>query len=138
MRAHRIVRALAFALAGATLAVRPALATHYPQIAARSIVVEQRAPQAQPAILGITLRSYEVHAGDVVHAAVTTSSNVASVEARVASYGFALSRVGVGRFAFVYRVPSLPFFLHRSWPVEVIARNATGVATVRSFMIAYR
>lgn len=88
-------------------------------------------PEAPPRILSMSLSSPVAHGGQVLSGTVRTSSNVASVEARIGGYSSAMQKVGVGLFALSYRVPNLPFFLHRTYTVEVIARNARGDA-VRS------
>lgn len=69
---------------------------------------------------------------------VETSSNVASVEARIAGYSSSMRKVGVGRFSLSYRVPNLPFFLHRTYTIEVIARNTRGDAVRTSVPITIR
>ncbi len=97
-----------------------------------------RAPHAAPAILQIVLPDRAVDSGQVVHASVYATSNTASVEARIYGFGMPLERVGVGRFRLVYRVPSLPFFLKRAWPVQVIARNVDGQTDSRAVTISVR
>ncbi len=67
-----------------------------------------------------------VAGGDTISGSVTTSSNVASVEARVATYSIAVPKTGVGTFALTYVVPNVPFFLHRTYTMTIIARNARG------------
>lgn len=96
-----------------------------------------RAPHATPAIFTVNLATRQIHSGDTVHAVVLTSSNVASVEARIRGFGMNLDHVGVGRFATTYHVPWLPFFLHGHWPVRVIARNVDGVSTQKTVYITY-
>jgi hypothetical protein len=100
--------------------------------------VPARAPHATPAIFKINLPSHQIHSGDVVHASVITSSNVASVEARIKGYGMNLQHVGIGKFAIVYQVPWLPFFLKGNWPVNLIARNMDGVQTEKTLYIQYQ
>ncbi len=100
--------------------------------------VPARAPHARPAIYAVNLPVRQIHSGDTVHAMVVTSSNVASVEARIRGFGMNLDHIGVGRFATSYHVPWLPFFLHGHWPVNVIARNVDGVATQKTIYISYQ
>ena len=76
--------------------------------------------------------------GQVVTGTVETSSNVASVEARIAGFGSSLKKVGVGRFELTYRVPYLPFFLHKTYNIEVIARNTRGDAVSSSIPITVK
>lgn len=40
-----------------------------------------------------------------------------------------MRKVGTGHFALTYTVPNLPFFLHRTFTIDVIARNTRGDAT---------
>lgn len=76
--------------------------------------------------MSVDINETTVHSGDTVSGMVITSSNVASVEVRVASYGMALSKVGVGRFALSYTLGSLPFFVRGTYQMKIIARNARG------------
>lgn len=93
---------------------------------------------APPRILALSLNTPVAHGGDVVSGFVETSSNVASVEARIAGYSSAMRKVGVGKFVMSYRVPHLPFFLHRTYSIEVIARNTRGDAVSSSVPITIR
>jgi len=86
----------------------------------------------------MTMSAPVVYGGDVVSGTVETSSNVASVEARIGGYGTQMRKVGVGRFALSYRVPKLPFFLHRTYTLEIIARNTRGDAATSSVPITVR
>ena len=76
-----------------------------------------------------------VYGGDTVSGSVRTSSNVASVEARIATYSIAVPKTGVGHFALSYVVPSLPFFLHRTYDMTIIARNTRGDTTSQTIPI---
>ncbi len=96
------------------------------------------APNAPPRILAMSLSTPVARSGQVVSGTVETSSNVASVEARIAGYSSAMHKVGVGRFAMTYRVPYLPFFLHRTYTIEVIARNTRGDAVRSAVPITIR
>lgn len=96
------------------------------------------APDAPPRILAMSISTPVARGGDVVSGTVQTSSNVASVEARIAGYATAMQKIGVGRFALTYRVPNLPFFLHRTYTIEVIARNSRGDAVRSSVPITVR
>lgn len=95
-------------------------------------------PNAAPQIIAVSISSPVVTGGQVVTGTVETSSNVASVEARIAGYSSTLTKVGVGRFALSYRVPNLPFFLHRTYAIQVIARNARGDSVSSSLPITVR
>ena len=79
-----------------------------------------------------------VYPGDTVSASVVTTSNVASVQARVGGYAVNLSKVGVGRFAITYTVGPLPWFIHGSYTIEVTARNTRGDAVTRAVALTVR
>ncbi|MHB1552151.1 MAG: hypothetical protein ACYCX6_13280 [Vulcanimicrobiaceae bacterium] len=96
------------------------------------------APQAPPKITGISLSTSVAHPGQIVSGTVTTSSNVASVVARIAGYAHPLAKVGVGRFVLTYQVPNLPPFLRRTYTIEVIARNTAGAAATGGIPITIR
>lgn len=86
----------------------------------------------------MSISSPVVHSGEVVSGTVETSTNVASVEARIGGYASPLRKVGAGRFALTYRVPYIPFFLKRTYTVLLIARNTRGEAITTSFPITVR
>jgi hypothetical protein len=93
-------------------------------------------PDAPPRILAYALSASVVHAGEVVSGRVITSSNVASVEFRVANYySVSMKKIGVGRFMMLVAVPQLPPPLHRTFPVAIIARNTRGISTERTTTI---
>ncbi len=93
---------------------------------------------APPRILAMSLSTPVAYGGQIVSGTVETSSNVASVEARIAGYSSSLQKVGVGKFSIAYRVPRLPFFLHRTYTIEVIARNTRGDAVRSAVPITVR
>lgn len=93
---------------------------------------------ARPRILALSLSTPVARGGDVVSGFVETSSNVASVEARIAGYSSTMKKVGVGKFVLTYRVPRLPFFLHRTYDILVIARNTRGDSVSSSVPITIR
>jgi hypothetical protein len=97
-----------------------------------------RTPHEPPGIVRIDMPEHSVAVGQLVHAAVYATSNTASVEARIYSYGMPLQRAGVGYFRFAFRVPAVPFFFKRAWPVQVIARNVDGHSASKRVMIAVR
>ena len=92
-------------------------------------------PNAPPRIVDVELSSQTVRGGDTISGMVETSSNVASVEARIGTFALAMPKVGVGRFALRYVVPSVPFFLHGRYELQVTARNSAGNAVSRSVPI---
>ena len=67
-----------------------------------------------------------------------TSSNVASVEVRVATYGMTLDKVGVGRFSLAYTLGNLPFFVHGTYVMRIIARNTHGDSAQQTLPITIR
>ena len=69
-----------------------------------------RRPHALPAIERIEIPSLSVTSGETVRASVYTTSNTASVEARLYGYAMELQHVGVGHFRFVYQVPEITDF----------------------------
>lgn len=95
-------------------------------------------PNAPPRILSMSISTPVAHGGDVVSGYVLTTSNVASVEARIAGYSSGMKKVGVGKFVLTYKVPYLPFFLHRTYDIVVIARNTRGDAVRSSVPITIR
>lgn len=121
-----------------------------PAVAQEPMVVETLAPHvanvapvrenadAPPRILSMSISTPVAHGGEIVSGTVETTSNVAAVEARIAGYATSMQKIGVGRFALSYRVPNLPFFLHRTYTIEVIARNTRGDAVTSSVPITIR
>ena len=95
-------------------------------------------PDAPPQILWIQLSSTTPRAGDTLSVIVLTSSNVASVELRVAGYGASLPKTDVGRFEGTSTVPRLPFFINHNLTMQIIARNTAGVAIEKDFPFQVR
>jgi hypothetical protein len=95
-------------------------------------------PDAAPQILSVAISRRAVQPGDRVTGNVLTSSNVASVEARIGGYAVTLNKVGVGRFTFTYTVGPLPWFIHGNYTMQVIARNTRGDAARRSIPLIVR
>jgi hypothetical protein len=100
-----------------------------PTLAATEVVTLP--PNAPPRIVAVHLSKQTVHGGEAVTGTVVTTSNVASVEARIATFSISVPKVGVGRFALNYVVPNVPFFLHGTYPMTLIARNTAGEAVRR-------
>lgn len=103
-----------------------------PSRAHKHVVVPMREPDAPPQIVDVEMNSNNVGSGDTLWGKVLTSSNVASVEVRVGNIGVGLNKVGVGRFTLAYRLPSIPFFVHGTYPMRIIARNSRGDKVERS------
>lgn len=100
--------------------------------------VTRLAPQAQPQILDVAMSETTVEPGDRVFGRVVTSSNVASVEARIGGYAVSLVKTGVGRFELTYTVASLPWFVRGNFMMQVIARNTRGDAATRAIPLYVR
>jgi hypothetical protein len=113
----------------------PSQAPAAPKIAKRTVRLP---PDAAPQILAIAVSETTVQPGDRVSGSVVTSSNVASVEARIGGYAVTLSKVGVGRFALTYTVGPLPFFVRGNFTMQVIARNTRGDAATRAIPLTVR
>jgi hypothetical protein len=96
------------------------------------MMVPHLSSEAAPRILDVAVSETTVRPGDRVSGSVVTSSNVASVEARIGGYAVSLVKVGVGRFALAYTVGPLPWFVHGNFTMQVIARNPRGDVTMRS------
>ena len=90
-----------------------------------------RAPNAAPRIIDVRIASM-VHPGQRVTGYVRTTSNVASVECRIGTYGIAMQKTGVGTFAIDYAVDNMAFFLRGTYSMRVIARNAAGDSAERT------
>jgi hypothetical protein len=95
-------------------------------------------PNASPRIVRVWLSQDTVSIGDVLYGHVTTSTNVASLEVRLGPSSATLRRTGYGQFDGRYRVPWVPAFLRRSYPILLIARNAAGHQTEAEVSVAYR
>ncbi|MGB6522670.1 MAG: hypothetical protein WBE83_12955, partial [Candidatus Cybelea sp.] len=93
-------------------------------------------PNAAPQIISVDVSETTVHSGDHVSGKVVTTSNVASVEARIGTYAMSLNKVGVGRFALTYTVAPLPWFVHGTFPMRVIAKNTRGDTVERTIPLS--
>ena len=89
-----------------------------------------RVNDAPPHIVAVWFSQPGYRWGDIARIDVVASTNVASLEMRVASYSRALRRHGYGRFSGLYHVPLLPPFLRPPYRLgfRFIARNSAGVA----------
>lgn len=98
----------------------------------------REAPAGPPRILAMSLSTPVAHGGQLVSGTVETTPDVASVVARIAGFSSPMQKIGAGRFALSYRVPYLPFFLHRTYSIEVTARTTGGQAVSGSVPITIR
>jgi hypothetical protein len=101
-------------------------------VAAASPTPSPAPTDAPPQILAVHINSTNVQSGDTIVGSVFATPNVASVEVRVATYGMTMKKVGVGRFVMSYTVGNIPFFLHGTYDMRVIARNTRGDAVTRT------
>jgi hypothetical protein len=104
----------------------------------KRVAIPRLPSDAPPQILSVAISETTVHSGDTVSGTVLTTSNVASVEVRVANFGRGLSKTGVGRFSLTYPVGNLPFFVRGTYSMRVIARNTAGTSTETSVPITVR
>lgn len=100
--------------------------------------VPRIAADAAPQILAVAVSETTVHPGDRVFGRVITTSNVASVEARIGGYAMSLVKTGVGRFELTYTVAPLPWFIRGNFTMQVIARNTRGDAVTRAVPLTVR
>jgi hypothetical protein len=100
--------------------------------------VQRLPPNAAPRIIDVAVSETTVQPGDRVFGRVLTSSNVASVQARIGSYAVSLEKVGVGRFELTYTVGPLPFFVRGNFTMQVVARNTRGDTATRVVPLTVR
>jgi hypothetical protein len=100
--------------------------------------VPKLASDAAPQILRIAVSETTVHPGDRVFGRVVTTSNVASVQARIGGYALNLVKIGVGRFELTYTVRPLPWFVRGNFTMQVIARNPRGDTVTRAIPLTVR
>lgn len=93
---------------------------------------------APPQILSYTLSSTTVHAGDTISGSVLTTSNVASVEASIATYVIPLTKTGVGHFELSYVVPNVPKPFRHTYALRIIAHNTAGVTVTQSTSVTIK
>ncbi|MGC9992434.1 MAG: hypothetical protein ABSD52_08585 [Candidatus Cybelea sp.] len=113
----------------------PSPAVTPPKLTAK---VRRLAPNAAPQILAVAVSETTVHPGDTVSGSVVTSSNVASVQARIGGYAMNLEKTGVGRFALTYTVAPLPWFIRGTFSMRVIASNTRGDTVERTIPLTVR
>jgi hypothetical protein len=109
-----------------------------PSPTATPVRIVRLPPEAPPRILAMHLSRDVVSGGDTLRGTIETSSNVASVEARIGTYGVSFQKVGIGQFAIKLVVPNVPFFLHQTYTMQVIAHNSAGATTTQALPITVR
>ncbi|MBV9148410.1 MAG: hypothetical protein JO024_00990 [Candidatus Eremiobacteraeota bacterium] len=105
---------------------------------AREIAAPFGAPKAPPRIVRIWISQNSVTGGDVLRGHVTTTTNVAALEVRLGPKSAPLKRTTFGQFEGAFVVPKMPSFLHRTYSVDVIAKNAVGTTAHAAVTINYR
>lgn len=103
-----------------------------------AVKVPRLPPDAAPQILAVAVSETTVHPGDTVSGRVVTTSNVASVQARIGGYAMSLAKTGVGRFALTYKVAPLPWFIRGTFTMRVIAKNTRGDSVERTIPLTVR
>jgi hypothetical protein len=103
-----------------------------------AVKVPRLPPNAAPRILAVAISETTVHPGDTVSGSVVTTSNVASVQARIGGYAMPLVKTGVGRFALTYTVAPLPWFIRGTFTMLVIATNTRGDTVQREIPLTVR
>ena len=106
--------------------------------ATASADVPSVAADAPPQIVNVAISKTTVSGGDTVSGEVLTSTNVASVELRIAGFSMSMPKTKPGHFALSYQVPNVPFFFHKTYDMNVIARNTRGDAAKTSVPITIR
>jgi hypothetical protein len=96
------------------------------------------APLEPPAITRVWLNERVLQRGDVWAGEITTTTNTASLEARVAIFSLSLQRTAFGQFTFAIRVPAVPWLYRGKRTLRLIARNAAGDAAVEELPIRFR
>jgi hypothetical protein len=105
-------------------------------VASSSQAVSAASALSAPSIYAVEMSTHVVSAGQTIFGHVSTSDDVASVEARVQGFSALLSKRSAGDFALQYRLPSfIPGFLRGTYTVRVIARTTEGVQAVRELPV---
>lgn len=78
------------------------------------------------------------HSGETVSGTVITSTNVAAVELRLAGHTVRMARADFGVWQLSYTVPHIPFYLRKTYTVQVVALNTAGLTAEQDVRIALR
>jgi len=76
------------------------------------------------------MSSTQLREGSTIDGAVATSTNVASMEIRTATFSINAPRVAYGQFRFRLKVLVFPPLMKRGYSLLFIARNAAGQEAV--------
>ena len=123
---------------GEAFAAKHALAAAPVPAAVSSQSVLMARPHDPPRILSVAVSKNRLSAGETVSGHVTTSSNVASVEARLRGYSAVFAKVGVGEFVLSYTIPMIAQAFPGTYPLSIIARNVDGVQDRRELPVTLR
>jgi hypothetical protein len=93
---------------------------------------------APPQILSYTISATTVHPGETISGTVLTTSNVASVEATIASYVIPMSKTDVGHFTLSYVVPNIPKPFRGTYALRIVAHNTKGDTVSRSMSLTIK
>ncbi len=92
-----------------------------------------------PRFVSVSATPSVVHDGDTVRWDVRTTSDVVAVSAHVATYGFALQRSGPGHFTLGFQIPKgVPFFFHRTYNLDVVARDRAGATANTTIALEFQ
>lgn len=95
-------------------------------------------PDAPPQILAIQLSDPVFHSGETVTGTVITSTNVASVEIRLAGRATHMPRTDFGVWQMTYHMPRIPFFMRGNYTAQVVAMNSEGLTAVQEITVSVR
>lgn len=96
------------------------------------------APDAPPQIEWTSISTTTPAVGENISGTVLCSSNVASVELRVAGFSMTADKTDVGHFEWHFIVPKLPPFMSHTFALAIIARNTAGTPAQTSITIHVR
>jgi hypothetical protein len=107
-------------------------------LAAISPAVPILPPNAPPEIVSVSLSSNVVNSGGTLSGYVVASSNVASVEMRVVTYSFNMTKIAPGEFTVTAKLPRVPRIWRHAYNLIAIARNTRGDQTTRTTTLTIR
>lgn len=93
---------------------------------------------APPQILAVRLSDPVFHTGELVTGTIITSTNVAAVEIRLMGRSHRIPREDFGVFQMSYTIPSVPFWLRKTYTAQVVAINSTGLQAEQDVTVSLR
>lgn len=93
---------------------------------------------APPQILAVHLSDPVFHSGELVTGTIITSTNVAAVEIRMMGRSHRIPRADFGVFEMSYTIPSVPFWLRKTYTAQVVAMNSAGLQTEEDVTVSLR